>query len=290
MKASQWIIASILAILIIVLLVLFGTQTIRVVALSLLAAAALTAFVVRQWAKGAGPSERYASAAQGFAAIVTVAALFVAAGVYFLERKDKFRLSVGLDANVIRINSRPGRQGTVLLTVRVPIENRGAVRVDIKCISIDVLRPASENLEARNPMAGEETRLQSLGMRIAYENDENRECIREEEGRLPPPGGTIRPLFMWLSLPLEPGDERDRYFEIPVRCDAPFVRVLVKVRVNATDSENHEVKTIVPLIDTCAGREQSSSGVSMPSSEGGGSASQANDREQSKVGATGDAS
>ena len=212
-----------------------------------------------------------ADVAQGAAALATIVAFVVAARIYFLESEDMVRLSVGLQANAVPMSIGPEVRTSVLLVVRVPIENRGSIPAHIHCTSIDVQHPAigtrnrlNQNWE-RNADALEEVELSSIGTAIQHEAERGQDCLQGESRYFDRP---IRPLFMWNSLTLQPGDQRDRYFEIPVACGVPFVRVIVKVRVTPGNEDNHEVKTIVPLIRICSGQEESSAGVSTPMSGG----------------------
>lgn len=213
-----------------------------------------------------------AEVAQGAAALATIVAFVVAARIYFLESEDMVRLSVGLQANAVPMSIAPGPRTSVLLVVRVPIENRGAIAAHIHCTSIDVQRPGTDdrnrpvqNWRSRNRDAREEVELSSIGNAIRHEAEKGQACLQGENRYF---RRAVRPLFMWKSLILQPGDQRDRYFEIPVACGVPFVRVIVKVRVTPGDVDNHEVKTIVPLIRICSGQEESSAGVSTPMSGG----------------------
>lgn len=78
------------------------------------------------------------------------------------------------------------------------------------------------------------------------------------------PEASVRPLFMWAPLRLEPNEVDNRHFEIPVSCAYPFVRILSKMRVNPEDTFGYEEKAIVPLWDACRGESASSSAIGNP--------------------------
>lgn len=227
------------------------------------------------------------SVAQGIAGVATVMALFIAVGVYFLERKDKPSITFTVDA-ARALLSRPGgtRGGpgrNVLLGIRVLVTNNGARRVEMKCIALALFRPARPDRVARNPGAPEEMLLEPLVTRIPYDRpnglggahdrdvaqidaciDRDLARIRGRTGDQNIPRSAVRPLFMWSPLRLEPHDVDDRYFEIQGSCADPFVRVLVKMRVDP-ESEVYETKAIIPLAEICSGAE---SGVAIPMASG----------------------
>lgn len=249
-----------------------ASSPLTVISVTLLCSVAVLILVlVGAWlSKWLSPSwPEHASFAQGFGAIVTVFALFIAAGVYFLERRDKPRIAYSVDATVIRPTSSAGRQESVLLTIRVPVENKSSRRIEIRCMAIDVLVARAGEPLARNPSSPEEMQLTPINERVSSQSRFADACMRGEEALHGLPRGTVRPLYIWPPLFLEPMEIDDRYFEIPVDCESPFVRVIVKMRVNPGERGVYETKTIVPLSDTCRGETESSSGVSRPTVEAG---------------------
>ncbi len=209
---------------------------------------------------------------QAFSAMFTIVAVFIAAGLYFLEGRDKVRLSFALETSVIR-PTLAATTDQVLLTVRVPVENQGERRVSIRCIAIDIQNPDPERPGLRrseNLYALEEMQLvRNEATPIPYDNPISEACIRASMNRLqrrrqPADRATIRPVFMWRTLSLKPGESDDLHFEIPISCAHPFVRILVKLRINEDDRDGYETKTIVPLSDTCAGTAVTRAGVSTP--------------------------
>lgn len=209
---------------------------------------------------------------QAFSAIFTVVAIFIAAGLYILEGRDKVRLSFALETSVVR-PTMADTTDQVLLAVRLPVQNQGERRVLIQCIAIDVQNPNPADPELRRSthrFALEEMELvRNEAERIAYDTPITDACIRAGMTRLqrrglPADPATLRPVFMWRPMTLKPGESDDLHFEIPIRCTHPFVRILVKLRINADDAEGYETKTIVPLGDTCAGTAVTRAGVSTP--------------------------
>lgn len=206
---------------------------------------------------------------------VTLVALCIAAGFYFLERRDKFKYGFRVESGVVRTTSEEGAPDEVLVTVRISIENKGARQINFRCMSVDILHPPDRGgLQRglqRNRRPGEEMQLDQLQPAIAYLTDYSGACMDWERRRAihdnrPPPG---RPLFIWRAFKLEPDGVEDHYFEAPVSCRYAFVRVLVKIRINPEDGNVSETKTIVPLADICRDRRDSSRGVSTPAVEGG---------------------
>lgn len=202
---------------------------------------------------------------QTLSAIFTIIAVFVAAGIYFLERRDRARLSFGLETSAVRPILGAQHPDSVLLTIRVPVENKGERRVKIDCLAIDVQHPAPGVSLARSSWTREEMQLVRLGEQIPYETTpEVRGCLVADAIRLRAQAALVRPLFMWRPMELEPSEADDRYFEVPVSCTYPFVRVLLKIRITAEDERVYETKTIVPLADICRGQTESTGGVSSP--------------------------
>jgi hypothetical protein len=228
------------------------------------------------------------SVAQGIAGVATVVALFIAVGVYFLERKDKPSITFTVDAARALLSRPAAGQGparrSVLVGIRILLTNNGARRVEMKCIALALFRPARADRVERNSGAPEEMQLEPIVEPIAYDRPNGRggahdrdvaqinECIETDLNRVRrrtgDPGITrsaVRPLFMWSPLRLEPRDVDDRYFEIQADCGDPFLRVLVKMRVDP-DSEVYETKAIIPLAEICSGAE---SGVEAAVASGG---------------------
>lgn len=226
------------------------------------------------------------SVAQGIAGVATVVALFIAVGVYFLERKDKPSITFTVDA-ARALLSQPDARGArrnVLLGIRVLLTNNGARQVEMKCIALALFRPGRADRVTRNAGAPEEMQLEPVVEQIPYDRPNGRggahdrdvaqinACIDRDltriRGRTGDPNiprEAVRPLFMWSPLRLEPRDVDDRYFEIQANCADPFLRVMVKMRVDP-DTEVYETKAIIPLAEICSGVE---SGVSVPMADGG---------------------
>ena len=245
-------------------------STASVSMLGLVGALALLAIALVWSIKASTKWEATKTVAQGIVPLITIVAVCIGAGLYFLERKDRLRISFSVETSVVRLTpgTRPARQ--VLLTIRIPIENKGERQVVIRCMSVDVLHPAVDLATRRNDFATEELAMESIREPINYRSVDSARCLEGEEALLHRPAGSIQPLFMWDALQLEPNDMDDRYLEIPVSCDYPFVRVLVKIRISPGDVMSNETKTIVPLADTCSGAQDSHAGISRPTIEGGG--------------------
>lgn len=226
-----------------------------------------TAVALWAWAAIKPDSSSLGDSVQTFSAVFTIVAVFIAAGIYFLERRDRARLSFGLEATAIRPSKATGgRQDSVLLVIRIPVENKGERSVTINCMGVDVLHPdpRATSLE-RSVTTREEMQLVRLGEQIPFEGTANIEpCIAATTSRTGWSRPRIRPLYMWPQMTLEPSEADDRYLEVPVSCDHPFVRVLLKIRINADDERVYETKTIVPLTDICGGQAESTGGVSSP--------------------------
>ena len=225
--------------------------------------------------------------AQGIAGVATVVALFIAVGVYFLERKDKPSITFSVDAARALLAQPSGARGgggrNVLLGIRVLLTNNGNRRVEMKCIALALFRPVRSERVERNAGAPEEMMLEPVVEYIAYDRpngrggahdrdvaqinaciDRDLKRIRDRTGNQGLPRAAVRPLFMWSPLRLEPRDVDDRYFEIQASCRDPFVRVMVKMRVDP-DTEVYETKAIIPLAEICSGAE---SGVATPMASG----------------------
>jgi len=248
------------------------TSTSSIAAQWLLLALASIAVALWLWVELKPAASDLGDHIQAFSAMFTVVAIFIAAGLYFLEGRDKVRLSFALQTSVIQ-PTLADRTDQVLLTVRVPVENQGERPVAIRCIAIDIQNPDPENPGLRRSTmsyALEEMQLvRNEAPPIAYDNAISEACIRESLDRLrrrglPADRTTIRPVFMWRTLRLKPGESDDLHFEIPISCAHPFVRILVKLRINPADDDGYETKTIVPLSDTCAGTAVMRAGVSTP--------------------------
>ena len=207
---------------------------------------------------------------QAFSAIFTIVAIFIAAGICSLEGRDKVRLSFSLETSVIRA-TKAVPPDEVLLMIRVPVQNQGERNVVIQCLGIDVLRPdpANPGLQRSSDWLEEMQLVRTNSRRIAYDSRITNTCVSEAMGRVhgqgkAPDPASIRPLFMWRPMILRPGETDDVHFEIPISCVNPFVRVLVKMRVNPNDLKGYETKTIVPLTDICSGTAVTQGGVSTP--------------------------
>src|SRR5687767_1944777 len=74
--------------------------------------------------------------AQGLASVITIVALFIAAGIYFAERRDKTKIAFSVVANAIALPLEKGKDQELLLTIQVPVENTGAGRADVECMSV----------------------------------------------------------------------------------------------------------------------------------------------------------
>ncbi|MBX9730260.1 MAG: hypothetical protein K2X59_02940 [Sphingomonas sp.] len=192
---------------------------------------------------------------QGVASIVTMCAVFVAGGIYFYQRQDRIRYTFNVETKIVDFGDSSSKK-RVLLTVRVPTENRGARRLVINCASLGVygLRPDSKSGIQRNGQFQEDLELEPMGQPIA--RSEQSKCLRTEEIYRGWKPGSIHPFFMWKPLTLEPGEIDDNYFETLVSCKYSILRILVKMRPNFEYYGNTEAKLIVPLSDVCGGRAE----------------------------------
>jgi hypothetical protein len=197
----------------------------------------------------------FGDVAQGLAAISAIVAFIVAADIYFLERKDKPRIEFDVTATRSLVMPPHGR-ASVLLGIRVLVTNNGNRQVELKCVTLDIFRPTLGQSLARNPGAPEEMMLETVPGRIPYPRRFDTNCLRQEELRKHLPHNSVRPLYAWSPLTLEPGEPDDGYFEIPVSCDYPFVRVLVKIRLSPGDELGYETKAIIPLREICEGHAE----------------------------------
>lgn len=208
-----------------------------------------------------GPKDQVASFAQGFGALVAAVAIFVAAGLYFFERKDKPRLSPTLEVNAAQLPSAPNAKQRVLLVVRLGASNEGVRQTEVKCMSLAVLGLKKGQKLERVPADAEEMHFELVGDPINYEPWER--CNTAEETRKHLAAGAVRPLYRWSSvLRLEPGEADDRYFEIPVSCEYDLLRVLGKFRINPDDEFGFEVKDLIPIAKVCEGDKETASGMS----------------------------
>jgi hypothetical protein len=222
----------------------------------------------------------FAERVQTLSAFFTAFAIVVAAVVYFLERRDQTKLVTSLDIHVVRPTSGDEPVKYVLLAVRAPVENKGNRIVQIECMGIDVLVPAPGDQLQRSSSYLEEMQLQQLGEQIAYDTKTTRQCVQAAEQRRHAAPGSMRPLFMWPVLKLEPSEQDDQYFEIPVSCKYPFVRVIWKMRVKPQDIFSIETKATVSLWDACRGEIGVTSATVQPTiqTEAAGSAEPAKTR------------
>ena len=228
-----------------------------------------------------GKLQEWTNFSQAVFGMVSAIAIMVAGIFYFVERRDKARLDVDIEAKVHRLWPQDaetvpfGDAGPreLLLTVRVPIENKSYRKVLLRCLSVDILAlPSGAALERRNPSQDLIFRRLAHHEYIAYDaalreadgsirspDEDILACLAAERKRHP--GADVRPLFMWRRLHLEPGEADDVYFEKAVSCDYSAVRIIVKLR-RAPDTQVHESKTVLPIVDTCRGlRETRSSGA-----------------------------
>jgi hypothetical protein len=259
-----------------------GTPTYSIIAFWMLAGIVIGGGLLWAGAKLDPEGQRLSNVAQGVAGLVTIVALFIAAGFYFLERKDKPSIVFNVDAarafiGEPGVGGRPGGPGHVLLGIRLLVTNNGARRVTLKCIALSVFHPLRPGRFVRSG-ANEDMQLAPLTEHIAYDVpngrpphdfdvDQINHCLDQDLARARArrsPTTTraqVRPLFMWSPLTLEPNDVDDRYFEIDVDCREPFVRVLVKMRIEPDDANGYETKAIIPLAEICLGH---ASGMAAP--------------------------
>lgn len=238
-----------------------------------------------------------AEIAQGVAAIVTIVAFVVAARIYFLERRDKAGIVFDIVATRALLpnpsmgsaRERPSRN-SVLLGIRLLVTNRSSRQIEMKCIALALFRPTRPDPLVRpirvrplvrNGSTKEEMQLDRIVETISYDGFtgrrdahgrlseadlealQMRECLGADLFRIWQRRPEIlpadaRPLFMWGPLRLEPNEIDDRYFEIEIGCEVPFVRVLAKMRIDPFDRDVYEVKAIIPLREICEGHAEGS--------------------------------
>jgi hypothetical protein len=221
------------------------------------AGALLLAFAVYYFTKRRRANwPEFSAFAQGYAALVTVVALFIAAGIYFVERKDKPSIEFEVSAARALIPARERSPAQVLLAIQIRVKNNSSRQVTMNCIALDMYQPVTGQILRRSGGAPEELLLEQLPRSAEYPRDVVPACIRREQS-----SQAVRPLFMWPPLVLEPNEADDRYFEVPVSCAYPFVRVLVKLRLRPEDRLSYETKALIPLREICEG-----AGGGMPAS------------------------
>lgn len=206
----------------------------------------LSGLIFKKW-------QGFGDTAQGLAGISAIVAFIVAASIYFLERKDKPRIEFEVTATRALIPAQPPGRASVLVGIRVLVKNNGNRQVVLQCVTLDMFRPVVGTTLARNPGAPEEMMLEPIPERIAYPRTFDRDCLRQEEARKGLRRNSVRPLFALSPLTLEPSEPDDGYLEVPVSCDYPFVRVLVKIRIRPDDELGYETKAIIPLREVCEG-------------------------------------
>lgn len=113
---------------------------------------------------------------QTVSAFFTMAAILVAGGMYFLERRNQAQLKIGLEANVVRPTTGDNGVDGVLLFINIPVENRGQRNIRIMCMGIDVMAPRPGQPLRRSEATREEMQLPSLSERIPYDTPITREC------------------------------------------------------------------------------------------------------------------
>ena len=208
----------------------------------------------------------FSAFAQGLASIVTIAALFIAAGIYFAERRDKPKLAIAVVTNAIALPQAGNGVRELLLTIQIPVENKGAGRVEIKCMSLGLSGLPAGARPRRAQGASEEIEFEAIGPPVNYTPGEI--CNRSEERRKRLAQGAVTPLYRWTSLALEPGEVDDRYFEMTISCRYAMARVLVKLRINAHDKYGYESKALIPLAAVCSGARELATGISAPTDTG----------------------
>lgn len=251
-------------------LVTIPPSTMSVAILWFTGAALLLAIAVWIASRPGTPWTMVSTTAQQLIPLLTISGIFVATGLYFLERRDKFRYAFSVEASAIRVATARG-DANALLAIRVATENKGARQMRFRCVAIDILQAPETGQTLSRAGASEEMQLSQIPERINYWTPDSELCRHGEEFRARAAGRPVpgRPLFIWPNFEIEPGDVDNRYFEAVVSCRYPFVRVLVKFRINPEDDQVNEVKTIVPLADICRDRPDSSHIVSTPAVEGG---------------------
>lgn len=206
----------------------------------------LSGWVTRRW-------RSFAATAQALAAITAIVALIVATNIYFLERRDQPRILFDITASRSLVPGAGGDPDSVLVGLGVFVRNEGNRRIEVRCLTLDLFRPAAGAPLARSEGAPEEMALEAFPERVGFHPGFDQGCLRAEEARKDYPRGSIRPLYAWAPLTLEPGEADDAHFEIPVSCEHPFMRVLVKIRLQPDAPLGYETKAIIPLREICEG-------------------------------------
>ncbi len=200
-------------------------------------------------------AQGFGDTAQGLAAISAIVAFGVAAHIYFLERKDRPRIEFDITATRAVLAQRSGRP-SVLVGIRVLVTNNGNRQIELKCVTLDMFRPRIGAALTRNPGAAEEMMLEPFPDQIPFPRRFDTQCLRSEEDRKRLPRNSVRPLYAWAPLTLEPSEPDDGYFEMPVSCEYPFIRVLVKIRMTPDAQLGYETKAIIPLREICEGHAE----------------------------------
>lgn len=206
---------------------------------------------------------------QGMAGLVTIAALLIAAGIYFVERNDRPRLAFSLDADAAPISASGRRSDTLMLSIRIPVTNTGSQRLTIPCIALGIAGLPSGQAPTRSEEFREDLELEPIHEEIEFPSDQSADCIAREARRRGRPAAEIRPAYMWNPLDLEPGETRNLYFETLISCRFSLVRVLVKFRLDPRSDVSSETKTMVPLTSVCRPNAEPRVGVTAPRVEAG---------------------
>lgn len=213
---------------------------------------------------------------QALFGVISAVAIVLAGLFYFIERRDKTKLFVDIKADAHRLwpenaphDPQALSERALLLSVRVPIENRGYRQVALRCLSIDVLaHPAGAELKRTKSRQDLDFVRLAEAHPIPYDqpgaegerpDGDIADCLEKEMQRHP----GQKPLYMWRRLNLEPGEEDDVYFEMPVSCEYSAVRIIVKIRPKP-GSGVFERKTVLPIVDTCRGLKETKSTSTRP--------------------------
>jgi hypothetical protein len=209
---------------------------------------------------------------QGAAGLLSVIALFVAAGIYFFERGNKPKVVLQPPVgSVIPLegSAAKGENGAVLLHLAMTVENRSSNALLVQCAALDVI--AVDVSGARNSRYYEDLPGASLlnppAGKPLFDNcvskfeAPRRERERDFVDRQVVEAETINPMRLseeaqtgarFTDFSMEPGEVVTKTWDQRISCDVQAVQVIFKVP-KPGDVVDYEAKSLIPIAAACTG-------------------------------------
>jgi hypothetical protein len=210
---------------------------------------------------------------QGAAGLLSVIALFVAAGIYFFERGNKPKVVLQPPMGTVTPieDSAPGNSGdAALLHLAMTIENRSSNALRVQCAALDII--AVDVSGARNSRYYEDLPGVSLlnppAGKPLFDNcvtkfeAPRRERERESVDRQAREAGTINPMRVsdeartgarFTDFSMEPGEVVTKTWDQRISCDVQAVQVIFKVP-KPDEVVDYEAKNLIPIAAACRPR------------------------------------